>query len=112
MGRFIGVDLHKTAFTVCFLEGEEKRFVTYKIGEIGWFCAGLKADDEVAVETTTNTRHFVRKIQGHVGKVHMINTMQFKVVSQSVCVFRPKPATYSGVFRPPIPKQTGHPFRG
>jgi len=28
------------------------------------------------------------------------------------CVFRPKPATYSGVFRPPIPKQTGHPFRG
>jgi transposase len=84
VGRFIGVDLHKSAFTVCFLEGEKKRFETYKIGEIEWFCAELKADDEVAVETTTNTRHFVRKLQGYVGNVHVINTMQFKVVSQSV----------------------------
>lgn len=84
MGRFIGVDLHKSTFTVCFLKGEEKRFKTYKIGEIEWFCSDLKPDDEVAVETTTNTRHFVRKIQDHVGKVHVINTVQFKVVSQSV----------------------------
>lgn len=84
MGRFIGVDLHKTAFTVCFLEGEKKWFKTYKIAEIEWFCSELKADDEVAVETTTNTRHFVRKVQGYVGKVYVINTKQFKVISQSV----------------------------
>lgn len=84
MGRFVGVDLHKTAFTVCFLEGEEKHFKTYKIGEIEWFCAELDAGDEVAVENTTNTRHFVRRVHPHVKKVHVINTTQFKVVSQSV----------------------------
>lgn len=84
MGRFIGVDLHKTAFTVCFLEGEERRFVTYKINEIEWFVAELKADDEVAVETTTNTRHFVRRVKDRVTAVHVINTKQFKVISQSV----------------------------
>lgn len=84
MGRFIGVDLHKTAFTVCFMEGEKKWFKTHKIGEIEWFCSELREDDEVAVETTTNTRHFVRKIQDRVRKVHIINTKQFKVVSQSV----------------------------
>ncbi len=38
----------------------------------------------MAVEATTNTRHFVRTIQDHVGKVHVISTKQFKVVSQSV----------------------------
>lgn len=48
------------------------------------FALKLKADDEVAVETTTNTRHFVKRIQEHVGKVYVINTTQFKVVSQSV----------------------------
>jgi len=84
MGRFIGVDLHKTAFTVCFLEGETKRFKTYKMHEIEWFCSDLMPDDEVAVETTTNTRHFVRRITDHVKGVQIINTSQFKVVSQSV----------------------------
>lgn len=65
MGRFIGVDFHKATFAVCFMEGEKKRFKTYKIVEIEWFCSELKSDDEVAVETTTNTRHFVRIIQDH-----------------------------------------------
>lgn len=84
MGRFIGVDLHKTAFTVCFLEGETKWFKTYKIGEIEWFCAELTLDGEVAVETTTNTRYFVGRIRDCVKNVYVINTRQFKVVSQSV----------------------------
>ncbi|MGQ0815827.1 MAG: hypothetical protein ACT4O1_15460 [Gemmatimonadota bacterium] len=26
----------------------------------------------------------------------------------TICVFRPKPATDSGPFRPPIPEQAGH----
>jgi hypothetical protein len=49
MSRFIGVDLHKTAFTVCFLEREEKRFATYKIGEVDRFREDLRSDDEVAL---------------------------------------------------------------
>src|SRR5512137_1472148 len=84
MKRFIGVDLHKTAFTVCFLEGDEKRLATYKIGEVERFRSELRSDDEVALETTTNTRSFTKQIRDHVAKIHVINTMQFKVVSQSV----------------------------
>lgn len=84
MGRFIGVDLHKTAFTACFLEGENKRLAVYKIGEIERFRDELEASDEVALETTTNTRHFVDVIAKAVRKVHVINTFQFKVISASV----------------------------
>ncbi len=84
MGRFIGVDLHKTAFTVCFLEGEDKRLESYKIGEIERFRSELRRDDAVSLETTTNTRSFIKQIRDAVGSIHVINTMQFKVVSQSV----------------------------
>jgi len=84
MKRFIGVDLHKTAFTVCFLEGDEQRFETYKIGDVARFRIELRLDDEVALETTTNTRSFMKQIRDSVAKIHVINTMQFKVVSQSV----------------------------
>ena len=37
MSRIIGADLHKTAFTVRFMEGEENRFETYKIDEVERF---------------------------------------------------------------------------
>jgi len=36
------------------MEGEEKRFETYKIDEVERFRESLRADDEVALETTTN----------------------------------------------------------
>lgn len=84
MSRFIGVDLHKTAFTVCFMEGEEKHVSTYKIGEVDRFRSDLRPDDEVALETTTNTRSFIKQIRDCVGGIHVINTMQFKVISHSV----------------------------
>ena len=84
MGRFVGVDLHKTAFTVCFLEGEGKRLATYRISEIARFRSDLRSDDAVAMEATTNTRNFIKKIRDVAGRIHVINTMQFKVVSQSV----------------------------
>ncbi len=84
MSRFIGVDLHKTAFTVCFMEGEEKRFETYKIDEVERFRENLRVDDEVALETTTNTRHFVGRIKDRVQGIHVINPFQFKVISHSV----------------------------
>lgn len=75
MSRFIGVDLHKTAFTVCFMEGEEKHVSTYKIGEVDRFRSDLRPDDEVALETTTNTRSFIKQIRNCVGGIHVINTM-------------------------------------
>lgn len=38
--------------------------------------------DEVAVETTTNTRYFLRCIRENVKAVHVINTTQYKVISE------------------------------
>jgi transposase len=38
--------------------------------------------DEVAVETTTNTRYFLRSIRENVKAVHVINTTQYKVISE------------------------------
>jgi len=87
MGRYIGVDLHKTAFTVCYMErGGEKQLKTYKVSVKGLdeFKKELSSEDEVAVEATGNAGHFVRGIEGLVKEVKLVNPMQFKVISSSV----------------------------
>ncbi len=86
MGRFIGVDLHKNMFVVCFLDtAKDKRiFRSYKLSQLGEFERDLRREDIVAVETTTNTRYFVEKIRERVKEVKVINTTQFKVISKSV----------------------------
>lgn len=87
MERHIGVDLHKTAFTVCYMgAGEEKKLKTYKVNAKGIeeFKKELSREDEVAVEATGNAGHFVRGIEGLVREVKLVNPMQFKVISSSV----------------------------
>lgn len=84
MGRAIGIDLHKGMFMACFLEGEEKSFKSYKLKDIVLFKKELRRDDEIAVETTANTRYFLSHIQDKVKGVKVINPLQFKVISQSV----------------------------
>lgn len=82
--RNIGVDLHKNSFTVCILEGESKKKKTYRIEELEQFKKELKKTDRIAVETTNNTRYFVEEIKGLVKEVVIINSTQFKIISQSV----------------------------
>lgn len=86
MGRFIGVDLHKNMFVVCFYEpeSEEKKFKKYEFLELGVFLRDLKPDDQVAVEITTNTRYFYGYVRKYVSRVVIINTLEFKIISQSV----------------------------
>jgi transposase len=86
MGRFIGVDLHNTMFVVCFLsqDGKKKDFKTYSIKMLKEFKKDLRKDDEIAVETTTNTRYFVKEISGKVKRIRVINPHQFKIISESV----------------------------
>lgn len=89
MGRFIEIDLHKNMFMACFLEveagGKEKKsFKNYKLGEVSAFRKELKAEDEVGVESTTNTRYFLSRIEGITKAVRVINPLQFKVISKSV----------------------------
>jgi len=87
MRRFIGVDLHKSSFSVCYYRGKEDYdFKVYKVCGKGLsdFGRSLKASDELAVESTGNTGFFARAIEGRVKRIRVVNPVQFKVISQSV----------------------------
>jgi len=86
MKRYIGVDLHKDTFTVCYLSKKSQELKSFKVSksEIEAFKATLSKSDEVAVESTGNTGYFVREIKRAVKVVRIINPTQFKVISHSV----------------------------
>jgi transposase len=85
MKRFIGVDLHKNMFTVCIFTPQEGRFeeLRYRLSKIDEFKKILLETDEVAVESTGNTRYFINKIKSHVSRVRVINPTKFKIISES-----------------------------
>ena len=59
MKRYLGVDLHRTQFTVCTrLENGRTYLRQWPMRELKLFAAQLKKEDEVAVESTGNTRLF------------------------------------------------------
>jgi len=87
MQRWIGVDLHKTQFTVCYLhKNSEHKIQVFKVGakDIEAFKKTLSKSDEVAVESTGNTGYFAREIKSQVKAVRIINPIQFKIISASV----------------------------
>lgn len=88
----VGVDLHKTQFTVCVRQGEDEVLQKeYRTGKEGYqvFLSDLKALEvpkkkiRVAVETTSNVWNFMHIVEPYVGEVKVINTMKFKVIVQS-----------------------------
>lgn len=83
--RFIGVDLHTTQATVCYLTAAEKANTkTYSLEKISDFLAELKETDLVAVEATTNTNWFAEKIENRVKRVIVVDPRQFEVIRRSV----------------------------
>lgn len=86
MKRYIGVDLHKNMFTVCYLSkrGHELKEFAVSPGGIKEFERGLSKTDEVAVESTGNAGYFAREIKDKTKRVAIINPTQFKIISQSV----------------------------
>ena len=85
--RWIGVDLHKTQFTVCYMhENGEYEMQEFRVSEAGFeeFRKSLRAEDSVAVESTGNTGYFIEQIKGLVSEVKIINPLQFKIISTSV----------------------------
>ncbi len=87
MGRSIGVDLHKSCFTVCFLKSEtDYETKTYRVSPKGLqdFKNHLNLDDEVAVESTGNTAYFTREIDSEVNRIRIVNPIRFKVIANSV----------------------------
>ena len=89
----VGVDLHKTQMTVYVRTGkDEGEGGEYATGEEGYreFLKALGkwrskgADIRVAVESTGNTRYFMHQLEARGYPVVVINTMKFKVITQSV----------------------------
>lgn len=85
MGRSIGVDLHRDCFTTAIL-AENGRFYTreWRMKDLDKFVGSLLPTDKLAVEMTTNVRLFHDAVKSHVDRVDVVNTRQFKVVSESV----------------------------
>jgi len=87
--RYIGVDLHKNRFTAYHtVNGQYRNYGTNDIG-IASFIEECKRTDGtgaivVGVESTGNTRYFKRQLEEAGIQVKVINTMRFKVVTESV----------------------------
>jgi transposase len=83
--RYIGIDLHRNRFTCCIRLENERTYVTeWELGDLGKFVKKLRPTDEVAVEITGNTRLFHDAVSGHVARVVVVNTSQFRIIRQSV----------------------------
>jgi len=84
--RYIGIDLHKTNFVVCFLAADETtRTETYPLTKPGLtrFIAQLEPEDEVAVEVTANIYYFYDRVRPHVSRVVLVDTYRFAVIAKS-----------------------------
>ena len=95
MTFFIGVDLHKTQFTVHVRTEEESESLDqirqYPTTPDGYaeFLARISrykatgTDVKVGVESTGNTRFFKNQIEKAGAEVTVINTLKFKVINES-----------------------------
>jgi transposase len=84
--RFIGVDLHKTNFVVCFLSEDDKAQIeTFTLDQPGLsrFKRRLRKDDLLAVEACANTFYFCRQIKDRVGEIKVVDTYRFAVIARS-----------------------------
>jgi hypothetical protein len=62
MKRYLGVDLHRTQFTVCTRWESGRTYLRqWPLRERQLFVAQLRPDDELAVEATGNTRSFMTR---------------------------------------------------
>ena len=89
----VGVDLHKTQFTVCALDegGEYLLGKRYQTTEEGYedFINEMHSQEEngysieLAVETTSNARFFKNRMEKEGFVVKVVNTNRFKVITMS-----------------------------
>ena len=94
MKMSVGVDLHKTQFTVCVLSEDRKVkksgiYPTSKHGYETFIRSMTELMEQgyevtAAVESTGNTRYFRNQLLQAGISVKVVNTMKFKVVNESV----------------------------
>jgi transposase len=84
--RFIGVDLHKTNFVVCFLSEDDKsQAETFTLDRQGLsrFRRRLRPEDKLAVEACANTFYFCRQVRDRVADIKVVDTYRFSVIARS-----------------------------
>ena len=91
----VGIDLHKTQFTVCILFEDEELAggKVFRMDEEGYdsFISEIKSIQKkkkasgtaVAIESTANSRFFKEKMEKAGFEVVVVNTLRFKVINQS-----------------------------
>lgn len=94
MRMSVGVDLHKSQFTVYWrsddgVGGKSERYGTDDAGYRSFEAALLRVAAqgvavEVAVESTGNTRYFKTRVEQQGVPVRVVNTAKFKVITESV----------------------------
>lgn len=85
--RYIGVDLHTTQLTVCYLyESGTEKIDMFPIDLVDKFILSLNADDKVAYEATGNSLFLYKKLLPVIGdkSITVVNTCKFKLISKSV----------------------------
>jgi len=88
----LGIDLHKTQFTICVRDKSGNKFEKYPTTPEGYTAflkkvsSWQKRGNEVraGVESTGNTRYFRDRLEAAGVKVTVINTLKLKVVTESV----------------------------
>jgi transposase len=84
MKRYIGIDLHKNQFTVCYRdERENEKLRRYAMSQLDDFKKTLCPEDEIGLEATGNSTHFRDAVKDLVSAVRVVNPSQFKVISSS-----------------------------
>jgi len=84
MKRFIGIDLHKNQFTVCYRdEKENEELRKYAMSQLDDFKKTLCSEYEIGLEATGNSSHFRDEVKEFVSAVRVVNPSQFKVISSS-----------------------------
>jgi transposase len=84
--RYIGVDLHKTNFVVCFLTDDDQAKVetfTFSQKGLAAFKSRLQPPDKVAVEISANTFYFYSQIKPLVSEVVVVDAYRFAVIARS-----------------------------
>jgi len=63
---------------------DDYEFKQYRLDEIETFAASLEAADELAVETTGNSRWLVGVVERRISRVVVVNPSEFEVIKRSV----------------------------
>jgi len=83
--RYIGVDLHRDCFTACVrYDNGRETMQNWKLDKLRGFVKTLRGTDEVAVEVSGNTRFFYDAVAPRVSRLVVVNTTQFRVISESM----------------------------